>query len=141
MQTPPTSAAKKARGGFTLIEVLAAMLLMAIVVPVIARGLSLASLAGEVSQRKAMAARIAEWKLNEAILNGQWNQAGQSGVEIQGGFQFRWTIRNQAWQALAIVNDATTENAMREVAVDVTYNAHGRACLVHVATLVNTLAR
>ena len=141
MQITPTSAVKNRRGGFTLIEVLAALLLMAIVVPVVARGLSIASMAGEVSQRKSLAARVAEKVLNQAIISGQWNQSGQTGVEMQGPYKFQWTIKNESWKPLAIVNDALTENAMREVSVEVTFTAQGKKCLVHVATLINSQAQ
>src|SRR5882762_4963509 len=50
--------------GFTLAEVLAALLFMAIVIPVAVQGLHIASRAGSVSERKAVGARIAERKLN-----------------------------------------------------------------------------
>jgi len=52
--------------------VLVALAFMAIVIPVVLQGLRIASLAGEVSQRKALAARIAERVLNEAIVTGQF---------------------------------------------------------------------
>src|ERR1700683_344341 len=56
---------KRKRRAFTLIEVLAAMLFMAIVIPVAMEGLRMASLGGEVAQRKMVAARLASKIINE----------------------------------------------------------------------------
>ena len=52
---------------FTLIEVLVALAVMAVVVPVIYQGMHVASLAGEVAERKAIAARIGDRVLYENI--------------------------------------------------------------------------
>ena len=49
---------KRRHAGFTLVEVLAALLFMAIVIPVAVEGLRIASLAGQVAQRKSVAARV-----------------------------------------------------------------------------------
>ena len=59
----------------------------------------MATLAGEVSQRKALAARIADRVLNEAIINGP-TQSPQSGNEAAGSFQFRWTMKDEPWNQL-----------------------------------------
>src|ERR1051325_2433688 len=71
--------ARNARG-FTLAEVLAALAFMAIVIPVAVQGLRVASLAGQVGQRKAVAGRIAERVLNELSVTGQLQGSGTSGV-------------------------------------------------------------
>ena len=68
------------RQGFTLAEVLAALLFMAIVVPVAMEGLHIASLAGAVAQRKSEAARIAQRVLNESLVTTNWSQSLQSGT-------------------------------------------------------------
>jgi prepilin-type N-terminal cleavage/methylation domain-containing protein len=49
---------KHCRSAFTLIEVLAALLLLAIVIPVALEALHTASLAGDVAARKGEAARV-----------------------------------------------------------------------------------
>jgi prepilin-type N-terminal cleavage/methylation domain-containing protein len=141
------SAVNRGRGGFTLAEVLAALLLMAIVIPVAMQGMGIATRAGEVSQRKAMAARIGEKVLNETIVTGQLNQSLQSGVEQQGPCQFRWTIRNEPWNQLASVpvlnspnginQGVVNQNNIHELSVDVTFPAQGRDYAVHLSTLVN----
>ena len=51
----PSPAVRRARAAFTLVEVLAALTLMAIVIPVAVDAMRLANLAGQVGQRKAVA--------------------------------------------------------------------------------------
>ena len=66
------AASRRACRAFTLAEVLAALMFMAIVIPVAVEGLRLASRAGEVGERKVTAARIADRVMNELIATGDW---------------------------------------------------------------------
>ena len=68
------SAASLPSGGFTLAEVLAAMLFLAIVIPAAVEVLHVASLAGEVAARKSEAARVADRILNESIVTTNWTR-------------------------------------------------------------------
>jgi|ERR1051326_2596457 hypothetical protein len=120
--------AKRARAAFTLAEVLAALAFMAIVIPVAVQGLRIAHLAGEVAQRKAVAARIAERVLNEWTINSQMHGGSQSGTVQEGVLQFRWSIRSQAW----------SEDTMNVVTVQVTFPVQGRDYDVRLSTLVST---
>lgn len=115
-------------GGFTLAEVLAALLFMAIVIPVALQGLQIASRAGSVSEQKAVGARLAERKLNELIVTGQWQSAAQKGTVGEGLRSYTWTCQSEPW-----VEDA----AMRLVTVHVTMPVQGQDYDVHVATLVD----
>ncbi len=92
-----SSLASRSQGGFTLAEVLAALLFMAIVIPVAIDGLRVASRAGEVADRKLQAARIAERILNESLVTTNWNKAVQNGTCSEGSRQFRWTLRSDTW--------------------------------------------
>src|SRR6266436_2676461 len=78
------SSRRRLQAGFTLAEVLAALLFMAIVIPVAVQGLRIASRAGSVSERKRDAARVAERILNESIVTTNWNQTVQSGTLQEG---------------------------------------------------------
>src|ERR1043165_9812846 len=82
---------------FTLAEVLAALVFMAILIPVALEGLSLASRAGEVAARKSEAAMVAERVLNENVVTTNWNTSVQNGVVRQGIRDFHWTLRNDPW--------------------------------------------
>ena len=124
----PWSAVKRARAAFTLAEVLAALAFMAIVIPVAVEGLRIANLAGEVGQRKAVAARIAERVLNEWTIGSRMQGTAQNGTIQEGTVQYRWSIRSAVW----------SEDTMNLVTVLVTYPAQGRDYDVRLNTLVNT---
>ncbi len=68
---------RASQAAFTLAEVLAALLFMAIVIPVAVEGLHIASLAGAVAARKGPAARIALQVLDDNLVNTNWTQTLQ----------------------------------------------------------------
>lgn len=121
-------AVDRTRAGFTLAEVLAALLFMAIVIPVAVQGLHIASRAGSVAERKAVGARLAEMKLNELIVTGQWQSAAQKGTIAEGLQIFPWTVQSEPW---------AEDSAMRLVAVHVTVPVRGQDYDVTVSTLVD----
>jgi len=123
-----SSAAKRTRAGFTLAEVLAAMLFMAIVIPVAVEGLRIASRAGSVSERKALGARLAENKLNELIVTGQWQSTAQKGTIREGLQSYSWQLQSEPW---------SEDGAMRLVTVHVSVPVQGQDYDVHVSTLVD----
>src|SRR5437588_10629475 len=84
-------------GGFTLAEVLAALVFMAIVIPVAVQGLRIANLAGQVAIRKAEAALVAERVMNESIVTTNWSKSGLSGSINEGMHQFRWQVSTEPW--------------------------------------------
>jgi type II secretory pathway pseudopilin PulG len=120
---------KRARRAFTLAEVLVAMMFMAIVIPVAVQGLRIASLAGEVGQRKIVAARIGNKVMNELKVTGQLQNASQSGAVTEGGVQYNWSVRRQTW-----TEDMTTP--MTQVTLTVTYMARGKNYDVNLSTLL-----
>ena len=116
--------------GFTLAEVLAAMFFMAIVLPVAMEGLRIASRAGSVAGRKGVAVQLADSKLNELIVMGQWRNTGQGGAFGQQWPGYRWTMKNEPW----------SEGAMRLITVEVAYPAQNRDYSVQLSTLMqNTI--
>ena len=118
--------------GFTLAEVLAALLFMAIVVPVAMEGLHIASLAGAVAQRKAEAARIAQKVINESLIMTNWSQSLQGGTITEGQRQFRWTLRSDPW------NQDPAQNMLRQLSVEVFFTAQTRDYSVKLSTLVDS---
>lgn len=115
------------RGGFTLAEVLAALVFMAIVIPVAVQGLRVANLAGQVGERKAVAIRIAERALNELVVTRQWQTASQEGRVQEGPVAYRWTMRLEPWNL----------GALRLLTVQVTFPAQGQDYDVRLSTLVD----
>jgi type II secretory pathway pseudopilin PulG len=112
---------------FTLAEVLAAMLLLAIVIPAAVEALHVSSLAGEVAARKGAAARIADRILNESIVMTNWNNGVQSGTAQEGVLDFHWTLTSQTWP----------QDAMQLLTAEVTYQAQGKDYSVKLSTLAN----
>ena len=117
---------------FTLAEVLAALVFMAILIPVALEGLSIASRTGSVATRKAEAAIVAESILNETIVTTNWNSSLQNGTVRQGLHEFRWTMRNDPWDQDP---NATT---MRQLSVEVKYSVQGRDYAVRLCSLVDS---
>lgn len=118
--------------GFTLAEVLAAMLLMAIVIPVAVGALRVASLSGEVAENKVIAARVADRVLNEAVVTSSGAALPLTGVVTERGRSFNWTLRQEAWPVML-----TTTSAMQVVTVNVAFPAQGRSYDVRLSTLMN----
>ena len=125
---PSRGSALREQAGFTLAEVLAALLFMAIVIPVAVQGLHVASRAGSVAERKAIGARLAETKLNELIVTGQWQSSAQKGTVQDGWQSYTWQLQTEPW-----VEDAT----MWLVTVQVSVPVQGRDYEVAVSTLVD----
>ena len=125
-------ASKQSDGGFTLAEVLAALLFMAIVIPAAVEGLHIASLAGTVAQRKGEAARVAQRLLAESLVTTNWNQSVQSGTLVEGQRQFRWSLRNDPW------NQDPNQDVVRLLSVEVTFAAQNRDYSVRMSTLVDS---
>jgi type II secretory pathway pseudopilin PulG len=113
---------------FTLVEVLAAMMFMAIVIPVAIEALHVASRSGEIAVRKAAAARIADRVLNENIVSTNWNQY-LTGSLREEGLEFQWTLRNEFW---------SPDSALQLVTAEVEFSAQGRVYSVRSSTLANS---
>ena len=116
------------RRGFTLAEVLAALVFMAIVIPVALQGLRIASRAGSVAERKAVAARLAERKLNELIVTGQWQSSAAKGTMQEGWQTYDWNLESDSW---------AEDGAMRVLTVRVTVPVQGQDYDVRISTLVD----
>ena len=112
---------------FTLAEVLAALLFLAIVVPTAVEALHIASLAGEVAARKGAATRVADRVLNESLVMTNWNQGTRNGTATENGIEYRWTLSSQNWPV---------QSALSVVTAEVKFSAQGRDYTV----ILNTLA-
>ena len=128
----PTESSRRLgrRSAFTLIEVLAALLLMAIIIPVAMEGMSIASRVGMLGQRKAAAMRVAERMLNELMVETQTQQSSSSGTTVEGDTSYPWTMRVENW----------SEDAMQEMTVTVTFTVQGNNYEVSLTTLLPTPA-
>ena len=121
----------KNRAAFTLAEVLAAMLFLAIVIPVAVEALHVSSLAGEVAARKGAAGRIADRILNESLVTTNWSGSVQSGTVSEGALDFRWTLTSQNWP----------QDSMQMLTAEVKFSAQGHDYSVKLSTLANLQAQ
>lgn len=113
--------------GFTLAEVLAAMLVLAIVIPVALQGLTVASRAGLVGTRKAAAMHVAERVLNEQFVTGQLSQSRASGSITEDDVTYPWTLETSTWP----------QDTMTKVTVHVEFTVQGTQYEVSASTLVS----
>lgn len=129
--SPPCSrSTRRPAGGFTLAEVLAALLFMTLTIPVAVEALRIAAQAGQVAARKAVAARFAERVLNELVVTGQWQRSSQNGTLYDGAHEYRWTVDNEPWEM----------GVLRQLNVEVLYTVQGREYAVVLSTLVDPAA-
>jgi hypothetical protein len=123
-----TTPANHKCAAFTLAEVLAALLFLAIVIPTAVEALHVASLAGEVAVRKSAAARVADRILNESLVTTNWGGGTQSGTVTEGILDFKWKLTSRNWP----------EDSMQWLTAEVTFSAQGKDCSVTLGTLANT---
>jgi len=113
---------------FTLAEVLAALLFLAIVIPAAIEAIHVASLAGEVAARKGGAARVADRVLNESLVTGTWGTGTQNSTITEGTQEYRWTLTSQGWPQ---------DSAMQMVTAEVKFSAQGKDYSVKLSTLAS----
>lgn len=122
------TASNRKRAAFTLAEVLAALLFLAIVIPATVEAIHLASLAGEVAARKGAAVRVADRILNESLVTTNWSSGTQSGTTSEGILDFQWTLTSQSWPP---------DSAMQLVTAEVKFLAQGKDYGVKLSTLAS----
>ena len=116
-----------AEPGFTFVEILAAMLFMAIVIPVAMRGILLSNTVSERGERKRLAAELADALLDEAILTESWREGDQNGDFEDDWPGTRWTVTSESW----------SEDTMRIVRASVTYSVQDHEFTETVYTLAD----
>lgn len=117
------------RNGFTLVEVLAALLLIAIVLPAVLRGISTATGMATVTRMRTEAAGLAQAKLGELIATGDWQTGNLSGTFGTDWPDFHWDASTNNWTG---DNSGTV---LTQVDVRVMYLVRGREESVSVSTL------
>lgn len=102
------------RRAFTLPEVLATLLLMAIVLPVVGSAITNSLAAASYARNLAQAASLAEAKLSEIVVLKQWSTGSLSGDFGTQYPLFRWTATTTA-----------RDFGVTEVVMEVRWNERG----------------
>jgi len=124
----PTGLRLRSRRAFTLVEVLAALTLAAVILPVAMRGVSLALAAASHARRQAQAVTLAEAKQSELVVTDGWQSGSLSGDFGEDCPDFTWTAEASEW-------DSAT---LRRLDVHVSWKSANRDRLVTLTTLVRT---
>jgi prepilin-type N-terminal cleavage/methylation domain-containing protein len=117
------------RRGFTLIEVLATLMLLALVLPALMQGLTLAGSLADQTRHRTDAAGLAESKLNEILSDNTWQQGNLSGDFGTDWPQYRWEETTTAWP------QDTTGQGLQEIDVTVLWTSLGREHSVTVSSM------
>ncbi len=110
---------------------MAAMLFLAVVIPVAVEVLHVASLAGEVAARKSRAVRVADRILNESIVTTNWGNGLQSGTVTEGMLDFQWKLTSRNWPQ-------DPQAQMEWLTAEVTFSAQGKDYSVKLSTLASS---
>jgi type II secretory pathway pseudopilin PulG len=117
--------------GFTLVEVLASLMFLAILVPAVVSALSLSSRISELSGRRAVAVELAENQLNEELMANNWMTGNSTKGDFGTGYLgYTWEMTQSTWSG-------DTLNSMTELAMEVTFPVQGRPQKVRLTTLVS----
>ena len=111
---------------FTLVEVLAALVLVAIILPVAMRGISLATMAAANAKHRMEAASLAEAKLAELSVCSDCRLADLSGDCGPDWPAYRWAAELGDWEG----------STLRQLTVSVYWTASGSERAVALTTLI-----
>jgi prepilin-type N-terminal cleavage/methylation domain-containing protein len=122
--------AKGHRAGFTLIEVLATLLLMAIVLPAVMEGVSIALASASNARQRTEAAAVAQSQMTTLLATGQWNGGVLAGDVVSNGGTYHWQAAAVAWPL-----DTTTVGLM-QVDMVVTWTGRSGNQSITLSTLI-----
>ena len=112
--------------GFTILEILAALLLIGLVLPAVMQGVSLITILASDSHMKYHAMDLAESKLAEILLTEEWSSPAASGDFDEPDDEFSWVMESSNWS----VSD------VKQVQVSVLWTQRNRQRQIGLSTLV-----
>lgn len=114
------------RSGFTFIELLATVVLIAIIMPVAMRSIGLCTRLGGLSRRQIEAASLAKVKMTELTITGDWENGNQHGDFGEDWLGYEWKASVANW----------TDTTVRQFDLTVFWESAGRQREVTLSTLV-----
>jgi type II secretion system protein I len=117
------------RRGFTLIEVLATLLLMAIVLPAVMQGVSIALASASNARQRTEAAAVAQTEMANLLATGQWSGGVLAGDTASNGATYHWQASVEAWP------DDTTSVGLQQLDMVVTWTGRSGKRSITLSTL------
>lgn len=118
---------KTAAKGFTLIEILAALLLIGLVLPAVMKGISLVSILASDSDHKYEALDLAQTKMAEVLLEESWQNSSSLTARFENEYEdYEWGLDVSDW----------TEAGVKQVDVFVYWQQRNRQRQIQLSTLV-----
>lgn len=111
---------------FTLIEVLASFVLIAIIIPVAMKGVSLSTRLTAKSKQQVEAVSLARTKLAEILSSEEWQSGNASGDFGSDWPNYRWSVQINDW----------IQSSLNQLDLRVFWFAQGREQSVTLTTLV-----
>ena len=119
---------RNARRGFTLLEVLATLVLIGIILPSVMHGISLATIAAGEARHKVEAASLGQTKLSELIADYQTlNQAGASSGDFSDYPGYTWTSTIES-----------RDTNLSQITVRVNWFSRGQQRYIDLASMIYT---
>ena len=119
----------KSRAGFTLVELLATFVLIAIIIPVAMRGISISTRIAGHSKKQIEAVSLAETKLTEFLITEDWLDGDQSGDFGEDWPEYRWNL---------VIEDWEEEETTQQLVLSVEWSESGLGRSVTLTTIVYT---
>jgi prepilin-type N-terminal cleavage/methylation domain-containing protein len=129
LRSPRCRLSGAARRGFTFIEILATLVLLAIVLPAVMGGFSLCLATADFAHHQAQASFLAHGKLMELVAGEQWQKtdlSGDFGTDQPG---YRWTAQVSTWDSAGL---------LQQIEVTVWWRQRGQDRSVVLSTLAYT---
>jgi prepilin-type N-terminal cleavage/methylation domain-containing protein len=108
------------RRGFTLIEVLATLLVMSIVIPTVMQGIAIADRAADSARRRTEASGLAQMELATILATESWQNGSQSGDFNPDWPGYQWSSQVAAWPG------DTVGAGLQEIDLTVSWTVGGR---------------
>jgi type II secretory pathway pseudopilin PulG len=123
------------RGGFTFVEVMAALVFAAIVLPTAMKGISLATNAASQARRRAEATVLGRNLITELSAAGVPALSESEGTFSENP-DYRWTAEVSDWEATDSSLQTTVGTNLKQLQVKVIWKARNSERSVSLATLI-----
>jgi len=117
------------RRGFTLVEVMATLVVLGIVMPGIIAALTLATRSADIAKHRNIAALLAQQQLSQILIGNEWqngNESGNFGTQFP---EYSWSSNVYAWP------EDTTGAGLQEIDLTVAWTEFGHPQSLTVSTV------